>query len=283
MKRSNGVFAALLLLTTTLACALPTLQQPASSPLPTPDTRLDTMVAEMVSTALAETQQVVPVVTSIPPTSTPRSTVTAAPTATTSAESTLDKNEDGSSTFVDLLGKYQLTTPANWLALRINAPEYLQAGLSPEAANPAIQRSLDAMKNLDPKIFRLFVLDTNEDQMDGGFVTNINLVWDQQTELSFANDTDLKSLAASLPNSVKGATVQSTELKSTKSGIPFGVITATTPILTQDGANVVMFQELVYFDLPVGTLSITLSTTDKLQATIGPLFDDMIESFTLMQ
>jgi hypothetical protein len=38
-------------------------------------------------------------------------------------------------------------------------------------------------------------------------------------------------------------------------------------------------QSLIFFDVPVGTLNITLSTTDKWLETIEPSFDSIIESF----
>lgn len=239
------------------------------------------MVAETVSAALLLTQQAIPTVTEIPPT--PSATLTPAPTATPSAESVLNENADGTNGFIDLLGKYQITIPMPWLVFRINAPDYDNALALPEASNPAIQRSLVTAKGQDPNVVRLFMFDIAEEHIDGGFVTNINLVWDQQMEVSLANDSDLKGLAAALPASLKDSEVTATELKSTKSQIPFGVIMTKTPALTQDGAQVVVIQKLVLFDLPVGTLTVTLSTTETWQSTVEPSFDEIIESFIVLE
>jgi hypothetical protein len=284
MKQCRG-FSLLLLIVgmTALACAVPGL--PFASSSPTPDTRLERMVAETVSAALVLTQQAVPTATEVPsatPVPTATNTLIAA-VPTQSAESVLDKNTDGTYSFIDLLAKYQITVPMPWLTFRVNAPEYDTIILSPEAGNPAVQRSLTTIKNLDPNIFRLFMLDTAEEHIDGGFVTNINLVWDQQMEVSLEDDTDLKGIAAALPATLKDAEVTATELKTTMSDIPYGVIVARTPALTQDGVQIVVIQKLVYLDLPVGTLNITLSTTETWQSTVEPSFDEIIESFIVLE
>lgn len=283
MKQNRGVLFAIVLGMTALACVIPG-SQPASSIPPTPDTRLEQMVAETVSAALVLTQQAVPTATEVP-SATPQPTITAtlAATATPSAESMLDKNTDGSSTFVDLFGKYQITIPMQWLAVRINAPEYDTAVLLPETSDPAVQRSLATIKNQDPNVFRLFMLDIAEEHLEGGFVTNVNLVWDQQMEVSLSDDTDIKGLAATLPASMKDSEVIGTELKTTKNDIPYGIITTRTPAFTQDGVSIVVFQKLIFFNLPVGTLNITLSTTETWQETVEPSFDAIIESFIVLE
>jgi hypothetical protein len=282
MKHTRGLWMAVILGMTALACVVPGLPT-ASAPPPTPDTRLERMVAETVSAALMLTQQAVPTATEVP-SATPEPTVTAtlAATPTQSAESVLDKNADGTSTFIDLSGKYQLTIPMQWLVVRINAPEYDSALQLPEASNPSIQRSLTTIKEQDPNVFRLFMLDIAEEHIEGGFVTNINLVWDQQMEVSLADENDLKTIAASLPASLQNAEVTGTELAATQNEIPYGVITARTPAFTQDGTSIVVIQKLVFLDLPVGTLNITLSTTETWQETVEPSFDTLIESFIVL-
>ena len=283
MNRNRGVLTLILTGIAILACAVPGL--PSASSPPTPDTRLDRMVAETVSAALLLTQQAVPIPTEVP-SATPIATATntSIPAVPTQSEETvLDKNSDGTSSFIDLGGKYQITIPMQWLAVRINSPEYDEAVLSPEASNPAIQRSFDTIKNQDANVFRLFMLDIAEEHIDGGFVTNINLVWDRQMEVSLASDADLQALAATLPASLKDAEVTATELKSTEKKIPYGVITAKTPALTQEGAQIVVVQKLIFLDLPVGTLTITLSTTETWESTVEPSLDKIIESFFVLE
>lgn len=281
-KNRSGMLMAALLWMTALACVLPS-TQPASSAPPTPDTRLERMVAETVDAALALTQQVTPEPT-LTPSATPFPTVTPIVIPETEAvDTTLEKTAEGGNLFNDVSGKYQLSVPAEWLTVRVNGQEFLDAGLLPEAQNPAIQRSLATIKNQDPAIFRLFMLDLNEEHIDGGFVTNINLVWDKQLEVIFNSVVDVEGLANSLKESLKDSEILSTELKTTQSGISMGVITTRTPIFTADGIKVNAYQKLVFFDLPVGTLSVTLSTTEKWQSISEPSFDTIIESFKILE
>lgn len=282
MKRNRGLIALLVLAAAALACAVPGMPTAAPLATPTPDTRLEIMVAETVSAALELTKQAVPTATDAPPTSTPEPTATSTPELA-SAGSSLTKNEDGSFKFVDERGKYEVTVPMQWTPLRVNQQELLDAWLLPEASNPAIQRSLGTIQEQDADLFRLFALDVNEEHVDGGFVTNLNLLWDQAEELSLPSDVRLKELAASLPDSIDGAEVLTTEVLSTKNGTSYGVISARTPATTQDGADVVIFQKLVFFDLPVGTLSISLSTTETWQDTVTPSFDELINSFAIVE
>lgn len=281
MNRKHGLLALLVLLTTALACVIPGTTTSAPLPTPTTDTRLEIMVAETVSAALQMTQQPMPIVEETEAPETVPTEISA--TATPSAETTLDKNEYGSNIFTDFLGGYQLTVPAPWLALRIDSPEYDAALTLPEASNPAIQRSLSTIQAQDPDVFRLFALDVNEEHLDGGFVTNINLVWDQQEKLSLPNDARLAEIADALPSAVEGTEVLYFEVRTSQSGVPYGVITSQMRGVTQDGTNLVIRQKMVFFDLPVGALSITLSTTETLLETIEPSFDAMIETFAVME
>ena len=283
MKQNRGYLMAVLLLLTALACVVPGLQ-PASAIPPTPDTRLDVMVAETVAAALTLTQQVPTATSTSTPTATPTPTSTPLPVEPTKAEeSVLDENTDGTSSFIDMAAKYQFTVPVAWLPLRINSPEYDEAVLLPEASNPAIQNQLSVIQKQDPNVFRLFMLDINEEHIDSGFVSNVNLVWDSQMEISVATDSDLKGLAATLPTSLKDAKVTNVEIKATAGGLSYGVITATTPLMTQEGARLNVYQKLVFFDLPTGTLTATLSTTEKWQSTVEPSFDEFVESFLLLE
>ena len=286
MKLQPGSFLFPILLMATLACVLPATQT-ASPATPTPDTRLDIMIAETVSAALTQTQQAAPVFDAATetPTSTPfpTSTIEVFATSTSSAESVLNFNEDGTTTFIDLRGKYQLTGPAQWLTMRINAPEFDTVSLKPEASNPAIQRSLNVIKNQDPNIFRLFLLDGNVEHIDGGFVTNINILWDQSLETPSLNQEEIKALANDLAQSLNGAEILATETRATKNGTPYGLISTRMPALTQDGVNVTVMQHLIFFDIPVGTLNITLSTTNTWLDAVTPSLDEMIESVIILK
>ena len=280
MNTRRALLAALILLTTILACVVPGLLA-ASQPAPTVDTRLEIMVAETVSAALEQTQQAVPSPTLVPAsTSTPRPRITPSPTPDADdSGSTLNKLEDGSAHFTDTRAGYEVTVSTGWLPVRINSPEYLEAWLLPELTNPSMQRSLSSIEKLNPDEIRLFILDTQEGHADIDFVTNISIYWNQVNEISLENDEDLKAQAATLPEALSGLEVTLTEISATASGVPIGVITSKTPITTLDGVSVEMFQKQVFIKINVGTLIVTLTSTEELKQTVLPQFDAMIETF----
>lgn len=281
MNTRRALFAALILLTTILACVVPGLPA-ASQPAPTADTRLEIMVAETVSAALEQTQQAASAPT-LPPLSTPTFAPTPAPTASPTSDaddsgSTINRLEDGTAQFIDLRAGYEISMPAGWLPIRINSQEYLDAWLLPELANPSMQRSLSSIGNMNPDELRLFVLDIQEGHAEIDFVTNVNVYWDQTNEMSLENDEDLKTEAAALPKALADLEVLSSELSETTRGIPVGVITSKAPITTLDGVAVELFQKQVFVKTDVGTLIITLSTTEELKQVVLPQFDAMIET-----
>lgn len=277
MNTRRALFAALILLTTILACVVPGLPA-ASQPAPTPDTRLENMVAATVSAAIAQTEQAAPA-----PTLAPDSTATPMPTPSPTPEmddsgSAINRFEDGTAQFIDIRGGYEFSLPTGWLPIRINSQEYLDAWLLPELSNPSMQRSLSSIEKLNPDEIRLFVLDIQEGHAEIDFVTNISLYWDKPNEMSLADDADLKSAAATLPDMLPGLEVTATEISATASGLPIGVITSKTPITTLEGVNVEMFQKQVFIKIDVGTLVITLTSTEELKQVVLPQFDAMIET-----
>ncbi len=281
MNTRRALFAALILLTTILACVVPGLPA-ASQPAPTPDTRLENMVAATVSAAIAQTEQAVPV-----PTLAPDSTTTPMPTPSPTPDmddsgSAINRFEDGTAQFIDMRGGYEFSLPTGWLPIRIDSQEYLDAWLLPELSNPSMQRSLSSIEKMNPDEIRLFILDVQEGHTEIDFVANISLYWDKPNEMSLENDVDLKSAAATLPDMLPGLEVTTTEISATASGLPIGVITSKTPVTTLEGVNVEMFQKQIFIKVDVGTLVITLTSTEELKQVVLPQFDAMIETFKIV-
>jgi hypothetical protein len=286
MNTRRALLAALMLLATVLACAVPGLPT-ASQTAPTADTRLERMVAETVSAALAETQQALPMPTTAEVISTPTFEPTPVPTASLVPDvddsgSSINRFEDNSSKFTDMRAGYEISLLEGWLPIRINSQEYLDAWLLPELSNPAMQRSLSSIEKLNPDELRLFVLDVQEGHAEIDFITNINFYWNQLSDMSLETDEDLKAEAAALPSVLSGLEVTSTEISTTAREIPVGVITSKAPITTVSGVNVELFQKQVFIKTNVGVLVVTLSTTEELKQTVLPQFDAMIETFILL-
>jgi hypothetical protein len=283
MKKSRlqmSLTAAALILTM-LACAVPGLS-PASAPAPTADTvLLATMVAETVAAALEETASAVtpvPTPTLLPPLPTETATLELPSTG-----SMLTRQGDGSTHFVDERAGYELTVPAGWLAVRVNEQEYFDAWTLAETSDPSIQESLTSIQNQDPNQFRLFALDTQDGHLLGGFVTNINFIWNELADMSLEDESDLLATSAALSEAIPGMEILATELNRTASGVPIGRITSKWPPQTLDGAEIVIFQKQVFMDLRAGILTITLTTTEELSELVLPPFDSMVETILVSE
>jgi hypothetical protein len=276
MKKQRGLFATLILLTAALACVIPGTQTASTIP-PTPDTRLGTMVAETVSAAVELTALAAPTETPPP---TPEPTVTPTPEIS-GAGSTLTAQDDGSTLFVDERAGYQLTVPAGWLAVRVNEQEYYDAFQLSVLANERLTAALQSIQNLDPATFRLFVLDIDEEHIQNDIVTNVNLVWDPQTTISFDTEDDLQSLADELPATVQGLTVTSVNIIVPISGVPYGEIQSEISGLNTAGVPVTLYQKMAVFKLKTGTLVVTFTTEGGFTETTLPLFDGMLESLII--
>lgn len=277
MKQTLRFFSALMILT--MACILPAPSTDAPLPPPTADTRLENMVALTVSSALEMTQQAIPTQTPVP-TRTAQPTVTSTPEAVSSGSSFLE-SEEGTLTFVDSLGQYQIDVPNDLIAMRINEQEFLDAWLLPEASNPAIQNQLGTIQNQDLNRFRLFALDFNEEHIESGFVTNINFLWDDVSNLS-VEESLLQAKDDYLEIFPDVEIVENNEVV-LQNEISVGLLTFKNKVTTLENVEIVVFQKQAFLLLPKGILIITLSGAESQIEFIEPLFDEMIESFRLIE
>lgn len=272
MNKNRGFIAAALLVTTALACALPA-QPTASVPQPTPDTRVGTMVAGTVSAALDLTATAsVPTSTPLPP---PTPTSTATPVES-GAGSSLTKQDDGSTLFVDERAGYRITIPDGWLAVRVNEQEYLDAFLLPQAANDRIQATLLSVQTQNPAVLRLLAVDVIEGHIQNETVTNVNFVWDAQTEVSFETEDDLQRIAADLPGIVDGLTVTSVDFVIPTSGDIYGEIQSEIGGFNALNEQVTLYQKMAIFKLKTGTLVVTFTTDGGFTETTQPFFSAML-------
>ncbi len=270
-----------LLLIISLACLTPGLT--AAPPAPALDQNsLSTIIAGTANAAAAQTAAANP---STPiPQATVTETASPAPSPTVtprlSAEGTsLTKQSDGSYAFVDQQGGYSLIVPANWLAIRINEQEFINAWTLPEASDPRIQSTLTLYQKQDPKLFRLFGLDLLPEHVNTGFVTNFNITWDRNNNDSLAQT--IQSLKSQLPRSATKPKITYADIGTTSSQIPMGIIEDTFTGTASGGGKLQIYQKLVLFKLKAGMLSITLSTTSDLKSGLEPGFDLMTDQIKI--
>ena len=280
MNNRRTFFIALTFFAAIIACAVPGLPT-ASAPVPAPIVepgRLETMVAETVSAAIAQTEQARPTPT-LAPTSKP--TQTSTPVVNTSG-STLTIQEDGSTVFVDERAGYEITILDGWLAVRVNEQEYSDAMTLAETADPNIQETLLGIKTQDPNTFRLLAIDTQDGHILSEFVTDIHFIWDEQ--MSFDSIEDLQAIAEELPNAPTAFKFEVTTVQTiiAPNGIQFGMIEAESSFTNTSGDEIGIYQKQVFFKAKTGTQSIVFTTVDGLKEITLSAFDAMLETISLI-
>lgn len=288
------IFCISLIFLATIACVLPGLPT-ASAPVfaPTIDTgAIEMRVAGTVSAAIAQTEQAQPTATATAtatfpatPSSTSTATLTEAPTLNIGiSQSTLTQQEDGSTLFVDERAGYKIIIPAEWLAVRVDKQEYLDAFSLEKAANANIQQSLLNVQAEDPNTFRLFAVDTQPAHIQNDFVTDMRFVLDEQKRIDLGSMADLLAIAEKIPASAQAFRFEVTSLVIINS--PSGEkleIEAESSFTNPDGAEVPIYQKQIFFNTKSGTQSIIFTTVTDLKQTILPAFDTMIQTIRLIE
>jgi len=273
MHKKQTLLTASILLISILACATPPAAT-VSAPSPTVDAgQLATMVANTVSTALAQTEQAGPTYT---PTPEPTPTLEAGATG-----SLLEIQQDSSTLFTDQRAGYEAAIPFGWLAVRVNGPEYLESFSLAETADEHIQDSLLAVQDADPLRFRLFVYDVREAHVKNEFVSNMNFIWDESGSISFATDEDLKANAARSVEALPGLEILSTKISATANSLPYGLIESKYTGKNPAGEDLVVFQNQALFNAGTGAMVITVSTVEELKDMVFAEFNSMLESIKL--
>ena len=291
MNNRRTFFIALIFLATILACAVPGLPTASAPALePTADTsRIPTMVAATVAAAIMQTEQAQPMST-LPPSSVITFTPTSAPVEedpappASSSQSTLTKQEDGSTHFVDERAGYEITLPAGWLTVRISEQEYLDSFWLQEAANTHIQQALLNVQFEDPNVLRLLALDTQPSHIQNEFVTDIHFVLDEQKNISLSSDANLQAIAAGIPASseVFRFEVTSVKIVTSASGMQFGEIDTKSSFTNSTGVEVAIYQKRVFFNSKVGTQSIIFTSATNMEESLLPVFDSMLETIKII-
>ena len=289
MKR---IFFICLVFLATIACVVPGLST-ASAPVfaPTVDTgAIETRVAGTVSAAIVQTEQAQPTATATFPATPPPISTTPGTTETptlvpNTSQSTLIQQSDGSTLFVDDRAGYEATIPAEWLTVRVDGPEYLDAFSLEEAATTNIQQSLLSVQAEDPNTYRLLAIDTQLADIQNDLVTDMSFVLDEQKYISLSSDADLQTIAQGIPASAEvfRFEVTSVEIITSPNGVKFGVIEAESSFTDPAGTEVPIYQKQVFFNTKSGTQSIIFTTATDLKQTTLPAFDTMLETISMIE
>jgi len=291
-KRLLLLLLVFLLLSLACATSIPFFgTTPETNPVATIDPMaLETMIANAAAEKVVQTLEALPTNTATPlPTETPipLPTATEIPPTSTPVEidypetgSALQKEDDGSITYLDYTGAYSVNIPAEWLVLRPGEVEYTEAWAMPEASTPEIRSSLEAMQSLDPIIFRIFALDIKEEHFSNGFVTKFNFV------LSLETDTSLEETFAQsvleLPDAIPGLVVIESVITETSLGIPLGIIVSEWNTTTNAGQAIRLYQEQAIILVKKRSLIITFTSTVDFKDQVLQDFEMMVDGFELL-
>lgn len=281
-----------LLLFFSLACAVSnpfSKTVPETEKIPTIDpVSIEIKIAEAAASKVAQTLEAIPTNTITPtPTKTPFPTATEILPTSTPTElpypqtgSELEKSDDGLTVYTDYAGAYIANPPAEWLALRLGEVEYDEAWDLPETAAPEIQASLQAIKELDAKTHRLFILDIQEGHFSNGFITNIEFVLSPETEASL--EEVFAQSVLGLPETLPGVLITAADITKTSSELPIGFIVSERELKADTGQNLRIYQKQVIFMVKNRSLAITLSSTVDFKDQVLPDFETMIDDFKLL-
>ncbi len=253
---------------------------------------VQTMIADAVDKKIAQTLAAMPP-TKIPTaTSTetpiPSPTVTEIPSTSTPTElpypesgNKLEENGAGSLTYIDYAGAYQVNIPANWLAIRPGETEYDEAMLLTENPVPEVRQSLEELRDLDPNIFRLFILDVQEGHYSSGFVSNINFVLNDEGDASL-EEIFAQSVIA-LPGTISGLNIISADITTTALGVSIGTIETEWDLKDDDTGQVIrVYQKQALLVIQKRPLVITFTSTVDFKDQILKDFDTMVYGLELL-
>jgi hypothetical protein len=121
--------------------------------------------------------------------------------------------------------------------------------------------------------------------MDGhrvkDIIANVNIVWDEPFEISLDDEAAFQKFTDETANSRSGLIVTSAEVLTLLDGQMYGKIHMEIEGTAPTGESAVSQITLTAFDLPTGTLYITLTTEISLAETVIPIFYNMLETFML--
>lgn len=265
-------FLVFTLLVTTLSCVIPGLSP--VQPIPTADTRLDVIIAETVAAAQTQTQQASPLETATSTVIVP--TITAVPIVSVNG-TTLVTHEDLSAVFVDYKAGFELVTPAGWLAVRVNEPEYYAAyTLDVALEDPLITSRLTDIQKANLNFLRLDVIDIRDGHTSEGVLTYITVdfeagdlrtleEWEATEKDRYFPFENLQHIGSSYSVTSNGTRV---------------LIMEKSWNAIQEGSTV--YYRGVFFALPTGAVILDLVTTFALKDIILPEFEQVVNSLKII-
>ena len=219
------------------------------------------------------------------PTFTPSPTASPTPTATYTPTplptgTTKEQQSDGTTVFTDYDNQYTLVFPASWTVVGLSSDDLNTLIQLSSKNNPDLEQTINLLKTMDPKVFRVFAFDFQSNDLADGYTTNINVAGLNNSIIKAMTLQEVVDASTkSLPQLSKNIQVTSSRVTQTASNTPIGLIELTMPINTYTGVRILAYERVIIFQVPQGSIQITLSTPVSMQSKILPLFNQIIDSF----
>ena len=239
---------------------------------PTIDPAAETSLASTAVALAKQTEAVTPV--TMTPSLTTTQTLTPTPKISLNGTS-LEARKDRGTLFTDHKLGYQLTFPSGWLPVRINEDEYYKAfTLDAVAGNPTIVKFLTVLQNQDSNYIRVAALDIRPKQAKNGFVSGISVILQPETDITVEEWAETESVRAN----AKGYQLLS---------LRFEEMTPGTRVLIREESwdsptDEKVYRKRVFFTIPSGVLTIDFETGLDAKETLLSEFDQLVNSFTML-
>ncbi len=293
MQRKKWIVSLIFLtLILTPGCAVPALPFLNNAPEAAPPTTVDadtlaTMIADSVNQKVNQTLEALPPPATPFPTETPMPTATEIPPTATPTPidypdtgSNLLKDDEGNFAYFDYTGGYKVNPPANWLAVRPGEEEYTSAWALPAATHSEVQQALQSMQSLDPNSFRLFLLDTEEEHFNNGFLSNVNFLLGPESEATL--EEIFAQNVLDLPQAISGLVVTDSHIDVNASEQEIGIVISEWDAQLASGEDIRLYQKQAILIVKNRALVITFTSTVDFKDTIIDDFDIMVDGFMLL-
>ena len=255
-------------------------QQPVSTSNPSV---FATTVAGKVAAFMTQTVEArpSPTATLLPPTETPSPTTTPSPTITPSPtkpteRTTLSEMEDNSTQFFDYQAGLKLTVPEGWLTVRLSEQEYLDAWLL-AVKDLVLQHELESINDLDPDIFRLHALNTQDEYVYEGQGSSIAVLFidgdTQELKLIAEAELQLKDF--------ENYELITSEYPERADDLELFTLEEQWQVTSSTDKQVTLYHKRAAFKVSAGTVYIDLYVPSEIKDEVLPEFDTMIEQLSV--
>lgn len=190
----------------------------------------------------------------------------------------LENLPDGATRFTDLTGGYTLTFPAGWTVIRINQEEFTRLSLNEALQDPALQRFLISLQQLDANAYRVFALNLGYRQPGYDQITFIEVRLDPQETLTV--DQLRARYYQYFKNEYKVNQMVTNDMARNSSDLRFGLVEGTVQGRAATGQSVAQYIKTALL-APYNRqqLRISLVALETFRYDVGPVLNQVVDTY----